>query len=157
MCVCSVMPESFVTPWTVDHQAPLSMEFSMEEYQSGLPFPPPQDIFDPGIKPISPMSSALAGGFFTNYTTWESPDRMKMGKLLGTKHHQFSRSIIYCAAQNMVSLERKFHSSFFTSDLFTNSVGSNRKYVQNLNNHISLSYSNHHHLLPLSKYLCICL
>ena len=52
----------FATPWTGVHQAPLSMEFSRQEYWSGLPFPPPVDLPDPGIEPVSP---ALAGGFFT--------------------------------------------------------------------------------------------
>ena len=47
------------------HQAPLSMEFSRQEYWSGLPFPPPEDLPDPGIKPMSLTSPALAGGFFT--------------------------------------------------------------------------------------------
>ena len=48
----------FVTTWTVACQAPLSMEFSRQEDWSGLPFPPPGDLPDPGIKPMSP---ALAG------------------------------------------------------------------------------------------------
>ena len=52
-----------MTPWTVVHQAPLSMEFSRQEYWSGLPWPPPGDLPDPGIKPVSLMSPALAGGF----------------------------------------------------------------------------------------------
>ena len=39
-----------MTPWTVAHQAPLSMGFSRQEYWSGLPFPPPEDLPDPGIK-----------------------------------------------------------------------------------------------------------
>ena len=52
----------FVTPWTVAHQAPLSMELSRQEYWSGLPFPPPGDLPDPGIEPMSP---AMAGRFFT--------------------------------------------------------------------------------------------
>ena len=43
----------FATPWTVAHQAPLSMEFSRQEYWSGLPFPSPRDLPDPGIKPGS--------------------------------------------------------------------------------------------------------
>ena len=43
----------FVTPWAVAHQAPLSMEFSRQEYWSGLPFPFPGDLPDPGIKPGS--------------------------------------------------------------------------------------------------------
>ena len=51
----------FATPWTVDCQAPLSWQ----EYQSGLPFPTPGDLPNPGIKPISLASPALAGGFFT--------------------------------------------------------------------------------------------
>ena len=44
----------FVTPWTVAHQAPLSIEFSMQEYWSGLPFPSPRDLPYPGIKFTSP-------------------------------------------------------------------------------------------------------
>ena len=40
-----------VTPWTVACQAPLSMGFSRQEYWSGLPFPPPEELLDPGIKP----------------------------------------------------------------------------------------------------------
>ena len=44
----------FATPWTVAHQAPLSMEFSRQEYWSGLPFPSPGDLPDPGIEPRSP-------------------------------------------------------------------------------------------------------
>ena len=55
----------FVTPWTVDHQVFLSMEFSRQEYWSGLPFPTPGDLPDPGIKPTSPVSPALASGYFT--------------------------------------------------------------------------------------------
>ena len=46
----------FATPWTVTYQAPLSMEFSRQEYWSGLPFPSPGDLPDPGIEP---RSSAL--------------------------------------------------------------------------------------------------
>ena len=41
-------------PWTVAHQGPLSMEFSRQEYWSGLPFPSPGDLPDPGIEPRSP-------------------------------------------------------------------------------------------------------
>ena len=55
------MSNSFVIPWTVTRQAPLSMGFPRHEYWSGLPFPPPGDLSDPGIEPVSP---ALAGGFF---------------------------------------------------------------------------------------------
>ena len=62
----SVMSDSFVTPWTVARQAPLSMGFSRQEYWSELPFPSPGDVPDPEIKPSSPASPALAGGFFTS-------------------------------------------------------------------------------------------
>ena len=55
----------FVTPQTGGHQVPLSMEFSTQEYWSGLPFSTPGDLPDPGIEPLSLMSPALAGGFFT--------------------------------------------------------------------------------------------
>ena len=46
------------TPWTVAHQAPPSMEFSRQEYWSGLPFPSPGDLPDPGIEPGSPVLQA---------------------------------------------------------------------------------------------------
>ena len=57
--------QPFGTPWTVACQAPLSMTFSRQEYWSHLLFPTPRDLPDPGIKPVSPESPALAGGFFT--------------------------------------------------------------------------------------------
>ena len=49
---------TLVTPWTVAHQAPLSMGFSRQEYWSGLPFPSSRDLPDPGIKPGSPTLQA---------------------------------------------------------------------------------------------------
>ena len=55
----------FATLWTVDHQSPLSMGFSRQEYWSGLPSPP-GDLPDPGIEPEAFVPPALAGGFFTN-------------------------------------------------------------------------------------------
>ena len=62
-----------VTLWTVAHQIPLSMGFSKQKYWSELPCPPPGDLLDPGIKPASLRSSALAGRFLTTRATWESP------------------------------------------------------------------------------------
>ena len=50
----------FVTPWTVAHQAPLSMEFSRQEHWSGLPCPPPGDLPNPGIKPRSPTLQVVS-------------------------------------------------------------------------------------------------
>ena len=61
----------FATPWTITHQAPLSLEFFKHEYQSGLPFPVPRDLPDPGITPISLASPTLTGRFFTTSATWE--------------------------------------------------------------------------------------
>ena len=60
------------TIWTVAHQVPLSMGFSRQEYWSGLPCPPAGDLSNPGIKPMSFMSPALAGRFFATSSTWEA-------------------------------------------------------------------------------------
>ena len=49
----------FATPWTVAHQAPQSMEFSRQEYQSGLPFSPPGDLLNPGIFSIEGPNPCL--------------------------------------------------------------------------------------------------
>ena len=62
-----------VTPWTAARQAALSTGFSSQEYWSGLPGPPPGDLPDPGIEPMSLMSLALAGGFFTTSAMWKTP------------------------------------------------------------------------------------
>ena len=64
VCACARMlshftrVQPFVTLWTVARQAPLSMGFSRQEYQSGLPCPPPGDLPHPWIQPTSPISSA---------------------------------------------------------------------------------------------------
>ena len=55
----------FATLWTVSYLAPLSMEFSRQEYWSGVPYPPAGDLPDPGIKPAFRTSPAFAGRFFT--------------------------------------------------------------------------------------------
>jgi len=62
----------FVNLWTIAHQAPLSMEFSRQEYWSGLPCPPPGDLPDPGMEPTSLISPTLEGRFFTTSATWEA-------------------------------------------------------------------------------------
>ena len=64
MCVCarSVVSSYFATPQTVACQDALTVEFSRQEYWSGLLFPSPGDLPDPGIEPVSPP---LAGGLFT--------------------------------------------------------------------------------------------
>ena len=62
----------FVTLWTRTLQVPLSMGFSRQEYWSGLPWPPPRDLHNPGIEPVSLTSPVLVGGFFTTGATWEA-------------------------------------------------------------------------------------
>ena len=63
---------SFCDPMDCACQAFLSMGFSKQEYWSELPCPPPGDLPDPGIEPVSLISPALAGEFFTKSTTWEA-------------------------------------------------------------------------------------
>ena len=75
----------FVTPWTVAQQVPLSMGFLKQENWSGLPFPSPRDLPDPGIKPACP---ALAGRFFTA----EPP-----GKHLG---HTYTQDLLLVQSSN---------------------------------------------------------
>ena len=80
----------FVTPSTVARQAPLSIGFSRQEYWSGLPCPPPGDLPNLGIKCASLMSPALAGGFFTTSTTWETQKKRRAATVecavLGNSH-----------------------------------------------------------------------
>ena len=65
LCTQLLSPvQTFASPQTVSPQTPLSKEFSGQEYWSGLPFPTPGDLPDPGIKPGPPAFPALAGGFF---------------------------------------------------------------------------------------------
>ena len=69
MCVCAQSLSSdqlFTTPWTIACQIPLSLEFSGQEYWSGLLFPPPGDLSNAGIKPMSLMSLDFASGLFTS-------------------------------------------------------------------------------------------
>ena len=61
---CFSHVQLFVTLWSVACQAPLSMGFSRQEHWSGLPFPSPGDLPDPGIEPVFLRSSALTVGFF---------------------------------------------------------------------------------------------
>jgi len=67
-CLCSVAqlcPILCERMNYTDHQAPLSMGFSGQEYWNGLPFPSPGDLLDPAVEPVSLGSPELAGEFFT--------------------------------------------------------------------------------------------
>ena len=69
----------FVTPQAIAHQAPPSMGFSRQDYWSELPCPPPGDLPpNPGIKPGSLRSPALAGKFFTANANWEALDMLNI-------------------------------------------------------------------------------
>ena len=75
MWVCDKLPWSrpiLWDPWPVAHQSPLPLEFSLQEYWSGLPCSPPGDLPEPGITPSTPTSPALADRFFTTSATWEA-------------------------------------------------------------------------------------
>ena len=74
-CVCVLVAQLYPTlceSMDFVHQSSLSMEFSRQEYWSGLPFPSLGDLPDPGIKPTCLTSPALAGRFFTTSATWEA-------------------------------------------------------------------------------------
>ena len=75
----------FVTPWTVAYQASLSMGFSRQEYWSGLPFPSPGDLPDPGIEPGSPTLEADA-------LTSEPPGKPQLKAIINYN---------YCVLDNM--------------------------------------------------------
>ena len=76
------MSDSFATPWIfVAPQASLSVGFPRQEYWSGLPFPSPRDLPDPGIEPTSP---ALAGVFFTTVQPGKPVSHVSLDKLLCT-------------------------------------------------------------------------
>ena len=67
------MSDTFASLGTVAHQAPLSMGFLRQEHWSGLPFPSPEDLPDPGIEPASPT---LAGGFPTTEPAGQPPPKV---------------------------------------------------------------------------------
>ena len=83
------MPEcpALCDPMNCSPPDPLSVGFPRQEYWSGLPFPSPADLPDPGSKPSPLMSLALAGRFFPTSTTWEAP----MGGLSKKKNQMIKR------------------------------------------------------------------
>ena len=98
----------FVTTWTIARLASLSMEVSRKEYWNGLVFPSPEDLPNPGIKPISSASPALAGRFFTTSTTWEVP---RFHNILLSTGRLFL-SITYFTQEFMIfpyKLKQEFH------------------------------------------------
>ena len=73
---CFSHVQLFATPWTVAHQALLSMGFPRQEYQSGLPCPLPGDLSHPGIESVTRSTfPALADRFFATRATWAALDQ----------------------------------------------------------------------------------
>ena len=65
-----------MSPWTVAHQSPLSMEFSRQEYGSGLPFPSPGDLPNPGIELRSP---SLQADSLSSESPVDTKEKLKVG------------------------------------------------------------------------------
>ena len=97
--LCSVVLDSFVIPWAVACQAPLSMGFSRQEYWSVLPLPSPGDLPSPGIKHRSLASPAMAGGLFATeppgkpYSSVQLLSHVRLFATPWTAAHQASLSI----------------------------------------------------------------
>ena len=84
VCVCVLLlscVQFFATLWTVAHQGSLSMDFSREEYWSGLPFPTPGDLPDQGIEPVFPVS-CIGRCILYHCATWETHYYLYYGKSL---------------------------------------------------------------------------
>ena len=120
----------FATPWTVAIQASLSMEFSRQEYWSGLPFPSPEELPNPGVEPWSPasqadsLSSALQGTpskslshVWLFVTPWTVATRLfcpqnSPGYSTGVGYHSLLQGIFPTQGSNQVS---RIAGRFFTS------------------------------------------
>ena len=119
VCAYSVVSNS-ETPWTVVRQAPLSMGFSRQEYWSGLPFPYPGDLSNPGIERVCP---AFAGNhiclttFTVNYYQI-TPVVLRLIKqdLILEKHHK-----IYCTFISLSSPQRHCLQQVFKGGWFSRS------------------------------------
>ena len=110
VCVCyvtAVVPDSS-QPHGLACRAPLSMEFSRQEYWRGLPCPSLGDLPNPGVKPVSLMFPALAGRFFTTSATWEAqitgyPKVWKVGNLYSSAwSHLLSHKVIWLVLCDLV-------------------------------------------------------
>ena len=95
---------TLATPWTVARQAPLSTGFSRQEYWSGLPGPPPGDLPYPSMEPMSLMSPALAGGFFTTEPPGKPVASSVTHKI--SLYFIFSISKVYYCLKTLLSRDR---------------------------------------------------
>ena len=106
----------FETLWTIARQAPLTMGFSRQEYWSRLPCPPPRDLPNSSIKPISPKSLALAGRFFTTSTTqspklnhWETIKALGSSLKVGPKHQDLVDTLHDLTLSAVLKCVAEFH------------------------------------------------
>ena len=98
----------FVTLWTVARQSPLSMGFSRQEYWGGLPCPPPGDLPDPGIKPMSLTSPALACGFFlTSGLLSNQSSFIEYHQIFIGWNHQ-AKALPYVPKVNLLLVQQRF-------------------------------------------------
>ena len=91
-----------MTLWTVARLAPLSMGFSRQEYWSELPCPSPEDLPNPGIEPMSLMSPALAGGFFTTEPHGKSIREVGIHQIKETGTLNYSNDFQFASAHCML-------------------------------------------------------
>ena len=100
-CLVSKTCPIFAIKWTVAHQAALSVGFSRQEYWSGLPFPPPGDLPNPGIEPTSPAQQAVSCSTGRSFTT-EPPGVNPYIILSEVKIYMYK----YLSTQNLVGTHR---------------------------------------------------
>ena len=123
MLNCFSCVQLFVTLWTVALQAPLSMGFSSQECWSGLPCPPPGDLPNPGIKPMSLVSPALVGRFFTTSTTWEPIPGAKLLKCVYVSLSTYYVVVIY------MHVPFSFHYNTYIQIKLNSDIHNNEKFT----------------------------
>ena len=111
-----------MTSWTVARQAPLSMEFSRQEYWSALPCPPPGDLPDLVMEPTSLMSPELAGRFFTTIASWEAPVRGERRLEIRKKTHDRMKGEGLLMESDKMFLMGVINFSPFTTKYLVNST-----------------------------------
>ena len=136
----------FVTPWTVAHQAPPSLGFSRQEYWSGLPFPSPGDLSDPGIKPRSPALQADA-------LTSEPPGKpYKLLYLLYMKKLSLNINLVFRSNLSDLFILFFVYSYFFFTLLFISVFQVNICNIRN-NDHTRLFIPKVYFLLCFASFL----
>ena len=104
-----------MTPWTVAHQAPLSMGFSRQEYWSGFPFPSLEDLPDPGIKPRSPTLQADSFLYELQGSSrgFKDGPHQKKKKKRRRRRRRKEKKERNLGGKKKVVIENPFHAQFF--------------------------------------------